>query len=237
MSITSPLLGVPLAPYYLAYDTDNPDAPIPEYGNGGADTNSGADDCVMAARAHHTIRLVYGTAAALQPAAISDTEVLNEYHNEASQQGTNGLDLGTSLTLWKYPGWTAAGMQDRKILEPYGPYGVALAGSPNATSNDMDEDQVRNAIYLYTGAQVALRLPESINPSLSSTFGGETLWTDTGEPPFLPHAMLLIGYDDNGPIGITWGQRQHMTWAFLSRYCSGLFDGTGLFVVERGPDT
>ena len=101
----------------------------------------------------------------------------------------------------------------------------------------MDEIQVMNAIYQYTGAQVDVRLPEWIDPGQSSTFGGTTVWSDVSYPPNTPHVMLLIGYDENGPIGVTWGQRQHMTWGFLARYCTCTGDGTGLWVVASGDHT
>jgi hypothetical protein len=226
----APYSTAPSPPYYLAYDTANPDIQLPIFGN------ISADDCVIAARAHHTIRLTY--APGQTPLAITDSEVTTEFNNETSQQGTNGLILETSLDQWLCQGWTAGGVPHRMIAGRWGPYGVVeAANSANQTNNDMDEIQVMNAIYQYTGAQVDIRLPEWIDPAQSSTIGGDTVWSDTSYPPSDAHVMLLIGYDQNGPIGVTWGERQHMTWGFLARYCTCSGDGTGLWVVASGDHT
>jgi hypothetical protein len=226
----TPYSTAPSPPYYLAYDTANPDIELPVFGN------IHGNDCVIAARAHHTIRLTY--APGQTPLVISDGDVALEFSNETQTQGTNGLILKTSLDQWKGDGWTAGGVSHRMIADRWGPFGVVeAANSANQTGNDMDEIQVMNAIYQYTGAQVDVRLPAWIDPGQSSTFGGTTVWSDTSYPPSIPHVMLLIGYDQDGPIAVTWGQRQHMTWSFLAQYCTCTGDGTGLWVVASGDHT
>ena len=219
MSVALPVSSTPTPPYDSAYDVANPGISLPKFGN------DLYDDCVIAARAHHTIRLNY--AAGRPSILITDPEVTEEFNIETDRQGTTGLDLGMSLGEWKNPGWKAGGSGGRAIVNFWGPYDFVLAGSSASyPMNEMNETQVMTAIVQYTGAQSQLLLPEWIDPSSPRTFGNGTLWSDTSGGQFSPHAMLLTGFDQNGPIGVTWGAKQHMTWKFLSAYC------TGLFVVE-----
>lgn len=213
----------PTPPYNLPYDTAFPTATIPWFGN------DRVDDCVIVARAHHTIRLDYGAAKPVP--AISEPDVTTEFNIESQLSGTMSLDLGTSLRRWRDYGWTAGGVGPRKITQVYGPYSPILP-DPNSDYSDteMDANQVCNAIYRYSGAHAQLLLPGSIDASLPWTFGDQTLWSDTSGAPARAHTMLLIGYDQNGPIGLTWGARQHMTWQFLVRYCS-IVSMSGLFFV------
>jgi hypothetical protein len=87
----------------------------------------------------------------------------------------------------------------------------------------MNASQVMTSIFGYTGVQVGLLLPDSIDAQLTSSYGPNSVWQLTAELRLKPHVMLLTGYDQFGPIGITWGQKQHMTWDFLVGSCSGLF--------------
>lgn len=213
----------PTPAYNSAYDAAFPAAKIPWFGN------DRVDDCVIVARAHHTIRFDYAAGKPIPP--ISDPDVTTEYNAESQLSGTMSLDLGTSLGRWRDYGWTAGGAGQRRIAQVYGPYTPIL---PNANSDypdtEMDPDQVRTAIYQYSGAHAQLLLPASIDASLQWTFGEQTPWSDISGAPARAHTMLLTGYDENGPIGITWGARQHMTWNFLIRYCS-IVSMSGLFFV------
>jgi hypothetical protein len=223
VTLASILSALP-STYDSAYDVANSGIALPAYGN------NLYDDCVIAARAHHTVRLDYD--AGKTAGTITEPEVLEEFQAESAQQGTSGLVLRTSLQDWINPGWRAGGVGGRTIVNFWGPYGIVQAASSYSyPANDMDEIQVMTAIIQYGGAQVQLLLPESISPDFPATFGDGTLWSDTSGEKTTSHVMLLTGYDENGPIGITWGARQHMTWNFLACYC------TGLFVVERGEFT
>ena len=75
----------PTPPYDASYDTAFPVAKIPWFGN------DRVDDCVIVARAHHTIRLDY--AAGRPVPAISDLDVTTEYNAESQISGTMSLDL------------------------------------------------------------------------------------------------------------------------------------------------
>lgn len=211
-------------PVVYDFDTANPGIPIVSYGN------NLYDDCVIAARAHQTLRFDYVNGQPLP--AITESEVIEEFLKETSVQGTDGLVLTRSLSSWMNPGWRAGGIPSRTIFTYWGPYAVNSAPSYSSyPNNQMNESQVMTSIFNYTGVQVGLSLPESIDARVASSYGPNTIWRPTAEMRSTPHVMLLTGYDQSGPIGITWGQKQHMTWDFLVWCCSGLF------VIEKGPNT
>ena len=215
---------VPLSPS-PPYDFDiaNPGIQLQTY------LNDTLDDCVIAARAHHTIRLTYTPGTPI--VNISNQEIYEEYSHEAAG-GSGGIDVQGSLTEWKNFGWRAGGIPDRKIQGFSGPYSVSGAGlTLGDPTNDWSETQVMNSIYEDIGVQAQLRIPQRIRVDDSSTYGPGNLWKDTTRPRFWPHVILLTGYDSNGPIGITWGKKQAMTWDFLKQYCLGVFR------IVKGPTT
>jgi hypothetical protein len=204
------------------FDTANPGIQIEMYGN---DTS---EDCVIAARAHHTVRLTYVLGA--PTLNISPEEITEEYTREA--HGGSGIDLGTSLLEWERYGWTAGGIANRTIQEFTGPFSVNGAGlALGDPTNDWSEAQIMNSIFENTGVQAQLRLPRQIRVDAPQSYGPGNLWSDTTRPRFWAHVVLLTGYDANGPIGITWGKKQAMTWAFSKQYCLGVFK------VVKGPNT
>lgn len=212
------------APSIYNFDSANPGIPIPSYGN------ILYDDCVIAARAHQTLRFDYISGQPLP--AITESEVIEEFLRETSEQGTDGLVLPTSLSCWMNPGWKAGGIPGRTISSYSGPYMVNSASLGSSYPSDqMNPQQVMTSIFIHTGVQVSLLLPDSIDARIRSSFGLNTMWQPTTEMRWNPHVMLLTGYDQLGPIGITWGEQQHMSWDFLVWSCSGLF------VIEKGSNT
>src|SRR5580698_4071493 len=91
--------------------------------------NESLNDCVIATRAHHTIRLVWKRDASLL--AISDIDATNEYTKETGGPN-NGLDLETSLLSWKKKGWPIAPAVDvfRKINGYRGRYYIQGGAYP-----------------------------------------------------------------------------------------------------------
>lgn len=184
--------------------------------------NDQLNDCVIAARAHHTMRLDYSSGPTLPN--ISDDEVSNEYVAEAGVFDV-GIVVSNSLTKWQSPGWLAGGVW-RNIGDFRGPFCVngtgALAGD---ATTDLTMTDLQSCIVEHTGVQVDLHLPDGIVIDDKNSFGPSNDWSDTSKPqaPQGRHVMLLTGYDQAGVIGITWGAQQHMTWAFLTKYCSGVY--------------
>jgi len=184
--------------------------------------NDQLNDCVIAARAHHSVRLTYSLGSSLLN--ISDDEVSNEYHLEAGTFDV-GIVLSVSLSRWMNHGWIAGGVS-RSIDSFKGPLSITGAGmlSGDATT-DLTISQLQSCIIENTGVQVDLNLPEGISVNDGSTFGPNADWTDTSKDQSRSnrHVMLLTGYDPAGVIGITWGARQHMSWAFLEKYYTGIY--------------
>jgi len=151
-------------------------------------------DCVIAARAHQSLRfekLEQG----IQP-YIADEEVIGEYLKE-SRGADVGLYLLDSLRAWRR-GWKIAGKR-------YSIYAFTGIDWKN-------HDEVKHCIHLLGGVnfgmQVYSRDIDQFNsgedwhlmPYSGSLKGG--------------HGAYLCGYDDEGIVCMTWGKRQKMTWDF-----------------------
>lgn len=184
--------------------------------------NDQLNDCVIAARAHHNVRLAYVPGVPVLD--ISPTEITDEYHLEAGPFSL-GIVLGKSLSRWRDVGWKAGGIL-RKIESFAGPLSITGAGmlSGDAT-RDLDLSQLKNCIIDHTGVQVDLNLPAGITVNDKKTFGPDAPWTNTSLPPLVTnrHVMLFTGYDEAGFTGITWGARQYMTLAFFQKYYTGIY--------------
>ena len=183
--------------------------------------NERYDDCVIAARCHHTVRLTYSPAGSILE--ISDQEVSAEYFAETGGPD-NGLMLNDSLQRWQVNGWTAGGISGRRIKAFHGP--LKMNGSAMASGDagaEIDPEGVKRLIIEHVGIQADLELPDGIRAQYKTTFGPGTLWSDTSDWGLQRHVMLLTGYDQEGPIGITWGMRQKMTWQFLKKYLRGIY--------------
>jgi hypothetical protein len=52
------------------------------------------------------------------------------------------------------------------------------------------------------------------------------------------HCIYIVAFNATGPICMTWGQRQPMTWAFYDKYCDegyGVVDDKDKFTVPNDP--
>jgi hypothetical protein len=194
--------------------------------------NDARQDCVIAARAHHTIRLVWAMSSS--QVAISANDVVSEYESENKQQnfGTfndTGLDLKTSLDEWQIPGWTFGGdTQNLHTIKSHSPaYGIHGGQLPvEGSVLELSPQQLQIGICSNSGAQVNLILPPDVMPTKASTFGPDHLWDDVSDSLGQQHVVLLTGYDANTPpnfVGISWGQKQWMTWGFLQQRSFGMF--------------
>jgi hypothetical protein len=183
--------------------------------------NDRLNDCVIAARAHQNVRLAYTPGFILD---ISPGEISDEYHLEAGPFDL-GILLSDSLARWRDDGWKAGGAL-RKIQEFRGPFNIGNAGmlAGDATT-DMDLMQLKSCIITNTGVQIDMNLPDGITWADPKTFGQNADWTETTREPSSGnrHVMLITGYDSAGLIGITWGTKQHMSWAFLQKYYTGIY--------------
>ena len=197
-----------LPPIPDSYDVDSTltgSIPMPMFGN------DQWGDCVMAGRAHMTLR--FEDFEQRQILAISDSEVLNEYWKEQGagkgcllfrkkQHPDNGLVMLDSLNCWR-KGWKAAG-------NIYDIYAFAEVGE---ATNQM----VKAAIYLLSGSYAGVELPISAQ--------NQDIWDVDNSPNGAPgswggHCVYIVAYDPYYVTCITWGQRKKMTWGFWDKYVS-----------------
>ncbi len=156
-------------------------------------------DCVMAARAHQTLRFEKFEQNKLL--SITDKEVINEYLEESG-----GLDVGlyllNSLKAWRKNGWMVGS-------KTYCIYAFASVDWKN-------HDEVKYCIHLLGGVNFGVKIYQADIDQFESGEG----WHLTGKDgSFLGgHGVYafcwfdVVGYDDNGLICMTWGKRQHIKW-------------------------
>jgi hypothetical protein len=101
-------------------------------------------DCVIAARAHHTLRLEAFEQKSLLSIAVSD--VTSEYFKETGG-ADSGLNMTTSLNEWRQSGWTVSG-------KTYTIYAYAAIDLQNKL-------EVEAALFLFNGIYAGVTLPIS----------------------------------------------------------------------------
>ena len=184
-------------------------------------------DCVVAGRAHQTLR--FEVVEQKKLIAITDQDVLHEYWKEEGGTGPNfdkGLIVLDSMKLWRSKGWRAAKQK----------YSIHAFAQIDQTK----QAEVKAAIYLLTGAGAGVALPKSADAQITAG----KIWDVTNGPDSKPgswggHYVYLSGYTELGPMCITWGRKQQMTWAFLHKYCDelyGIVDNKDRFVKNSPID-
>jgi len=189
------LKALPPIPKEFDFDLRHSGIPTPMFAN---DTYG---DCVIAGRAHQTLRFELIEQAA--EIKISDRDVLREYLKETGG-ADSGLVVLDSLKAWRKAGWRAARH----------PYRIAAF----AEIHRSDHDEVKAAIYLLTGAGVGLVLPRSAQPQIQIGKVWDVVSGPNGKPnSWGGHYVYCSGYTQSGPACVTWGRKQQMTWAFFER--------------------
>lgn len=158
-------------------------------------------DCVIAARAHQTLRFEKFEQG-IQP-AITDKEVIDEYLKESG-----GFDIGlymlNSLKEWRNKGWVVGD-------KTYTIYAFASV-------NWLDHDEVRHCIHLLGGVNFGMK----VYSKDIEQFNNDEIWDITPNPGNLEggHGVYIYSYgaidsyDKEGVTCMTWGKRQKMTWNF-----------------------
>ena len=178
--------------------------------------------CVIASRGHATQRLEHVESNSVL--GIEDAEIRAEYFKE-----TGGVDEGLvmllSLQAWR-KGWTIGGREYRieafGMLQPKNHYAV------------------KAAIYLLGGVMAGVELPASAEGQLGGVWDVVSRFRpSSARGSWGGHAIWVIGYNEIGPVCITWGKYQQMTWAFFDRYFSevyGVIDSINDWTTEPGFD-
>jgi hypothetical protein len=187
----------PKLPAEYDFDEKRVKVPTPMFGN---DTHG---DCVIAGRAHQTLRFEY-----LEQERVLDirtADVLREWRRENG--GTEaGLVVLDSLKEWRTDGWRVGRARYR-----------IQAFSEVDRTNKLE---IRKAIFMQVGVGLGLTLPYDA----LGLFNAGKIWDVTRGPGGRPdpqggHYVYCPGYTKRGPVCVTWGRRQPMTWAFFERFC------------------
>jgi len=201
----------PKLPDEYDFDVQHHGIPTPIFGN---DVHG---DCVIAGRAHQTLRFEDLEQDRVLP--ITDRDVLIEWHKENGNTG-NGLVVLDSLKLWRKRGWKAAGKN----------YKIRYFAEIGRTVHD----EVKSTVFADVGCGLGLTLPDSALPE----FHAGKPWvqtTDTGNPKS-GHYVYVPGYTTTGPVCVTWGRKQQMSWAFFEKYCDeayAIFDARDTLKREQ----
>ena len=192
------------------FDSTHPGIPTPMFAN---DT---LGDCVIAGRAHQTLRFEDIEQGSVL--MIKDADVTKEYFKETGGPDT-GLVVLDSLKLWQSRGWKV-GTKTYKIRA------YAAIDFKNHT-------QVRQAIFSDVGIGLGVQLPKAAQGQIQT---GQA-WAVTTGPDAKPgswggHYIFVPGYTKLGPVCVTWGRKQQMTWDWLNKYCDeayAIFDAADSF--------
>ena len=205
------LLKAPVRlPAEYDFDTTHKGIPTPMF------ANDRFGCCVIAGRAHQTLRFEDIEQGSVM--MISDDDVLREYKKETGGPDT-GLVVHDSLSEWRHKGWKIGKHTFR--IKAY------------AEVDRSRKDEVRRAIYGDVGVGVGLALPLDAQKQIQA---GQK-WDVTAGPGAKPgswggHYVYLSGYTPAGPVCVTWGRKQQMTWAWFGKYCDecyAIFDANDSF--------
>lgn len=162
--------------------------------------------CVIASRGHGTMRLEHVEAGGVLK--IKDEEVISEYMKESGGED-GGLVMLTSLQAWR-KGWVVGGKT--YTIDAYG------------MLDPKRRDTIKAAMYLLNGIYCGAELPASAERQIGKVWKVVSRFNPNGaRGTWGGHAMWLIGWNDIGPIAITWGKYQQMTWEFFERYFSEVY--------------
>ncbi len=179
------------------FDLNNTDIPLPMF------ANDALGDCVIAGRAHQTLRFEKAEQGIVLQ--ITDGDVTREYFKE-----TGGADIGLvvldSLKLWRKVGWSAA--KKRYKIKAF------------AQIDQTDHTEMKRAIFIDLGVGLGFSLPNNAFPQIQAgKIWDVTTGAGSAPNPKNGHYVYCSGYTTIGPVCVTWGRKQQMTWAFVDKYC------------------
>ncbi|MEO8810301.1 MAG: hypothetical protein ABI386_08655 [Rhodanobacter sp.] len=207
----------PVLPSEYDFDVVHHGIPTPMFGN------DDYGDCVMAGRAHQTLR--FEKAEQNQLVAITDKDVLREYFSE-SGGADSGLVVLDSLKEWRIKGWLAA--KRRYKIKAF------------AEIDRSKRIGLKRAVYMDIGVGLGLTLPDSAMPQFYAGKPWAVVAGNAGKPnPDNGHYVYVPGYTTSGPVCVTWGRKQQMSWAFFAKYCDeayAIIDAADSVKKKRGLD-
>lgn len=204
------LKAAPQLPITYDFDLQHPGIPTPMF------ANDSYGDCVIAGRAHQTLRFENIEQGSVL--MISDKDVVKEYLAETGGPDS-GLIVLDSLKLWRSKGWKVS--KKKYQIQAF------------AQVNFVNHDEVRKAIFSDVGIGLGVQLPKDAQGQMQ---GGQPWDVTTGAGAVAGswggHYIYVPGYTPAGPVCVTWGRKQQMTWAWLDQYCDeayAIFDAKNTF--------
>jgi len=198
IKLASIIAGPVKLPREYDFDLSHPGIPTPMFAN---DTFG---CCVIAARAHQTLR--FELIEQGSPCMITDKDVIREYMKETGGPDT-GLVVLESLKLWRVNGWKV-GRRTYRI-------------QAFAEVNRLSKAEVQGAIFAKLGVNIGLNLPLTAQRQIQSGQPLDVLSTKGDGAPgsWGGHDVYVTGWTAEGPICVTWGRKVPMTWRFFAAYC------------------
>jgi len=149
---------------------------------------------------------------------VTDKDITKEYFKETGGPDS-GLVVLDSLNLWRQKGWKAA--RHTYHIKAF------------AEVDRANHDEVRQAVFADVGIGLGVGLPNDAKAQIQT---GQP-WDVTHGPGAKPyswggHYVYVPGYTPAGPVCVTWGRKQQMTWAWFDKYCDeayAIFDGGNRF--------
>jgi len=201
--LKSILKELPLVPEKYLIDENLPvPVPLPMF------ANDRYGDCVIAGRAHQTLR--FECKEQNQCISITDEEVLEEYFNLGCMlhrwlpwlHSDRGLVMLDALNDWRSDGWVVGG----KVYDIYAFAAIDI----------IDHYDLRAAVYYLNGGYIGFSVPDSI----WKQFDSNSTWDVVpGARIEGGHCILINGYNTVGPQAVSWGKQVQLTWAFWDTYC------------------
>ena len=93
-----------------------------------------------------------------------------------------------------------------------------------------NNDDVKRTIYDCGVAYIGFPVPSNLSPD-------DPVWDYDVASPMTDegHAVILAGYDENGAVVISWGQRYKMTWAFITNLVDEVYAiADGAWIASGG---
>ncbi len=181
-------------------------------------------DCVIAGRAHMTLRFEKFEQGLMVPG--TDQEVVDQYFKESGGIDS-GLIMLNSLNSWRKEGWTFGG-------KFYDIFAFAAVDVKN-------HSEAQYCVYLLRGAYLGINLPLTAKDQLESGQIWDYVPGVSGNiaGSWGGHCVYVQSFDTDSYTCITWGQKQKMTRAFWEKYvdeCYGIIDNKDVFVDNSPVD-
>jgi hypothetical protein len=210
LKLATLLKVAPKPPVAFDFDLKHPGIPTPMF------ANDQFGDCVIAGRAHQTLR--FEKIEQGSDLMIKDADVIKEYLKETGGADT-GLEVLDSIKLWRKSGWKV-GRHIYKINA------FAQVDWKNA-------DEVRRAIFANIGIGLGVQLPTAAKAQMQTGQAWDITSGAGGKAgSWGGHFVYLPAYNKIGPVCVTWGRKQQMTWAWMKKYADeayAVFDAQNSF--------